>query len=268
MGTDDLQQNFRGYLNTPNLWLDAKVYGMHQYILNGSTSAKFTGNVVGNLRLGKLVERFVFQQLTDDNTCDILAENIQIQDGKRTIGELDALLMTKNGPVHVEIIYKFYLFDPNQGNDELSHWIGPNRKDSLLQKLDKLKTKQLPLLYHPKTLLELENLKLKVENFKQHVLFKAQLFLPLDQNETVFYKLNPNCVYGFYIRLDDLLQFKTAQFYIPEKIDWLMEAKYEVPWLDHDNFTSEVKIWLDRKISPLFWMKDKGILSKFFVIWW
>ena len=268
MDTDDLQQNFRGYLNTPNLWQYAEVYDMQQYDFGESTSKKFTDKVAKNLRLGKLVERFVFQQLSDKDASDILAENIQIQDGKRTIGELDALLMTTYGPVHLEIIYKFYLYDPNVSNDELSHWIGPNRKDSLLQKLDKLKEKQLPLLYHPKTQPVLEDLELSITEIKQQVLFKAQLFLPLNLQKTPFLKLNPKCVQGFYVTLDKLYQFKTAQFYIPEKINWLMEVNDNVQWLDYDDFTSDVAVWLDKRMSPLFWMKNNGILQKFFVVWW
>src|SRR5690606_23106204 len=124
------------------------------------------------------------------------------QDGKRTIGELDALLMTEIGPVHLEIVYKFYLYDPDEGQTELSHWIGPNRKDNLLQKLKKLKEKQFSLLYHSKTQPLLDNLGLILDEIKQQVLFKAQLFLPLGHQNTVFFQLNPACVKGFYLKIN------------------------------------------------------------------
>jgi len=58
-------------------------------------------------------------------------------------------LWENNKPIHLEIIYKFYLYDPSIGLTQLDHWIGPNRRDSLVKKLTKLKQKQLPLLYHP-----------------------------------------------------------------------------------------------------------------------
>ncbi|MEO8774087.1 MAG: DUF1853 family protein, partial [Gelidibacter sp.] len=196
MGTDDLQRNFEGYLNTPLLWHNTEVYGLKQCVLRDSVALLFTEKVPRHLRLGKLVERFVSHQLIADTTRHILAENVQIQEGKRTIGELDVIFMATDGPIHLEIIYKFYLYDPNEGSNELSRWIGPNRKDCLLQKLDKLKIKQLPLLYHPLTQSMLNDMEIKVHEITQQVLFKAQLFLPLGYQQKVFFSLNPDCVQG------------------------------------------------------------------------
>ena len=268
METENLQRNFEGYLNTSLLWHGAEIYDLQQCFLESSIPQPFTKKLTEHLRLGKLVERFVFHQLVEDMSWEILAENVQIQDHKRTIGELDALFRTQNGPVHLEIIFKFYLYDPTEGNDEFSHWIGPNRKDSLLQKLDKLKNKQLPLLYHPKTQSLLKDLELNLEEIKQEVLFKAQLFLPLDYHKKVFFALNPECVQGFYIKKEDLHQFKTAQFYIPEKINWLMAVDKDVNWLNFEAFNSEVTIWLNNEMAPLCWLKDHDVLRKFFVVWW
>lgn len=268
MEIEDLQRNFEGYLNTSLLWKNSEVYDLKQYVLQPQRVQKFEEKVAHNLRLGKLVERFVSHHLTADDSIEILSENIQIQDARITIGELDALLMTTDGPVHLEIIYKFYLYDPDLEESELSHWIGPNRKDSLLQKLDKLKNKQLPLLYHPKTQSYLENLGLDVTKITQKVLFKAQLFLPLQQKELSFPKMNPECVQGFYIKCTELDLFEDCQFYIPEKMNWLMQVHVDVKWLDHQIFSQDVSVWLNKKLSPLSWMKQDGKLHKFFVVWW
>lgn len=268
MGNGTLQRNFEGYLNTPLLWKAADVFGLQQCEFKHNKFENFTPKGPEQLRLGKLVEQFVFQQLELDPAYIILAENIQVQDGKRTIGELDALLLYGNKPIHLEIIYKFYLYDPNESTSELAHWIGPNRKDSLLHKLDKLKEKQLPLLYHPKTQLLLADLGLTVTEINQQVLFKAQLFLPLDHPNTIFPQINPKCVKGFYLKIAELERFKTRQFFIPEKIDWLMESHEQVHWIDYESFLFQVNHWLDKKISPLCWLKHQGAHSKFFVVWW
>lgn len=268
MGTEDLQRNFEGYLKTSLLWHGAEVYDLKQCVLDDSIALRFIEKITKHIRLGKLVERFVFRQLAEDISCHILAENVQIQDGKRTIGELDALLTTRDGNIHLEIIYKFYLYDPDEGDDELSHWIGPNRKDSLLQKLDKLKNKQLPLLYHPKTQPLLDALDVNIKAVQQLVLFKAQLFLPFNYQKKVFNSLNSECVTGFYVKKDDLHRFNTARFYIPEKINWLMAVDKNVNWLNYEEFAAEVTSWLDRKMSPLCWLKENGVLRKFFVVWW
>lgn len=255
-------------METPLLWNDTSIYGLKSFILNNSNPRPFDGSVTDNLRLGKMVERFVSHQLKADPECTILTENIQVQDGKRTIGELDALIMTDDGPVHLEIIYKFYLYDPDEGTTEIAHWIGPNRKDALVQKLNKLKEKQLPLLYHPKTQPLLDELGLTLTKIKQQVLFKAQLFLPLDFKEAAFDDLNPACVKGFYIKRDELHRFKNAQFYIPQKRDWIMNGHETVAWLDYTNFTTEVNSWLTEKRSPLCWLKEAGKIEKFYVVWW
>lgn len=268
MEKDTLQQNFEGYLNTFILWHKADVYNIQQFDLEPNYALKFDEKVQEQLRLGKLVERFVFHELNANDDFDIVAENIQIRDGKRTVGEMDALLMTKNGPLHLEIIYKFYLFDPSGGACELSHWIGPNRKDSLVQKLDKLKKKQLPLLYHSKTQIVLNNLKLNLSEIKQQVLFKAQLFLPFDYNEFPFGTLNPSCLKGFYLKLEKLHHIEHAQFYIPPKGDWLMDCNADVDWMDFSDFQVEVSHWTHKKRSPLCWLHQKGKFSKFFVVWW
>ena len=36
--------------------------------------------------------------------------------------------------LHLELVYKFYLYDKNLGEKEIERWIGPNRSDSLLEK--------------------------------------------------------------------------------------------------------------------------------------
>lgn len=267
MNTNNLQRNFKGYLSTSILWNDV-VFGLEPYTLKTLTFQHFTDTSVGHLPLGKMVERFVSHQLAADPSCTILAENIQIQDGKLTIGEMDAFLLTEAGPVHLEVIYKFYLYDPHKAATELTPWIGPNRKDTLLQKLTKLKEKQLPLLYHPKTQPVLKHLGITVANIKQQVLFKAQLFLPLNFTGQAFDQLNAACVEGFYVKRDDLHQFKTAQFYIPEKQDWIRAADDTVEWMDYDGFNVQVTRLLYEERSPLCWLKVGTTLKKFFVVWW
>lgn len=268
MEKDILQQNFAGFLSTPFLWKDSKIYGLEQFVIKDCNFGNFTKKDTINLRLGKLVEQFVFHQLRHAPATQILAENLQIQDGKRTIGELDALLMTDIGPVHLEIIYKFYLYDPDKGVSELERWIGPNRKDNLLQKLDKLKTKQLPLLHHSMTQPYLADLNLNSTAIKQQVHFKAQLFLPVDHQENIFPPLNVECVKGFYIRMNDVQRFNEGQFYIPAKKDWLMDIQADVHWVDYDDFLIEVRRWTDKQLSPMCWLKLRGVYSKFFVVWW
>ena len=111
----------------------------------------YFGELPENLMLGKRVERFFSYQLKSQKRFTILKENIQIYNDKITIGELDCLLLENHKPKHVEVVYKFYLYDHSVGKTELEHLIGPNRKDTLTQKIEKLKLKQLPLLHKIET---------------------------------------------------------------------------------------------------------------------
>lgn len=111
--TEDLQLQYQGFLETPFLWNGKGVFGFQQFQNNSVNTVSFNFNLQQKLRLGKLVERFVSFELAQDSKIEVLAENIQIQKDKITLGELDCLLLKNEKPIHLEIIYKFYLFDSN-----------------------------------------------------------------------------------------------------------------------------------------------------------
>ncbi|SFZ82109.1 DUF1853 family protein [Tenacibaculum maritimum] len=264
----ELQYQYEGFLQTPFLWQGKGVFGITQYETPNINTHKFTTQIPKKPRLGKLVERFVSFELQQQKTIDILIENVQIQQEKRTLGELDCLLLKNQLPIHLEIIYKFYLYDATVGNTEMEHWISPNRKDSLIQKLTKLKEKQLPLLYHPQTAPLLKKLQLKASHIQQQVYFKAQLFTPLNNTPTL-QNINNKCLSGFYINIDALQQFSNSKFYIPSKHNWLTSPHTQVKWLSFNEYTLQINHYLQEKKAPLCWLKKaNGQLLKFFVVWW
>ena len=251
----DLQLQYEGFLQTPFLWNGKGVFGLQQFNNLASKTSSFSALIPQRLRLGKLVERFVSHELQQDSSIKIIVENIQIQREKLTLGELDCLLLKDNNPIHLEIIYKFYLYDSSVGKDEIEHWIGPNRRDSLLQKLNKLKEKQLPLLYSKECLTYLKTLKLKTTKIDQQLYFKAQLFVPLKDYNNKFPLINDKCITGFYIYLKQLKQFKDCKFHIPKKHNWLVKPHTNIDWLDFKSFTPDLQEFLNDKKSPLSWLK-------------
>ena len=142
-----LQALYQAYCKTHLLWKRADINNLKQLNIPIDFDIVFLRKLEKRIRLGQLAEQFVFNQLDTCESIELLAENIQIQKDKQTLGELDALLKVDNQPIHLEIVYKFYVYDDTLGNTELKRWIGPNRKDSLVEKLTKLQDKQLPLLY-------------------------------------------------------------------------------------------------------------------------
>jgi len=265
----NLQLHFQGYLNTPLLWKNHAVLGLEQLELPAPTTIKLGETIPVNPPLGKLVERYVSAELQQYKSVKILLENVQIQNQKITIGEIDCILALDETPVHLEIIYKFYLFDPKIGNTEIEHWIGPNRNDSLKQKLHKLKDKQLPLIYNEHARSVLNAIHVNTTDILQRVRFKAQLFMPYQKDQANFNLLNRDCLKGFYVYYAEIEQFSHCQFYIPNKIDWLMEVQPDVEWIVFLEFNKRISQLMSEKIAPLCWIKrPNGITEKFFVVWW
>ena len=73
-----------------------------------------------------------------------LARNLQIFEGRQTIGELDLVTSHPQGTLHVELAVKLYLGLPEY-QEELDGWVGPNPRDTLGKKYRHLRDKQLPL---------------------------------------------------------------------------------------------------------------------------
>jgi uncharacterized protein len=266
--TKDIQKRYEGFLQTPSLWNDSIIDDLEQFKIS-QKSSKININIDEKLRLGKYIERFVSHQLQQEENIEILCENIQIQQEKRTLGELDCIIKKDNIFIHLEIIYKFYLYDETAGVNEIEHFIGPNRKDAFTEKLTKLKEKQLPLLFSTACEAYLNSIQLSSKNITQQVYFKGQLFVPYSKKGTQLKTLNTNCISGFYINRKQLNHFLACRFYIPNKKDWLVIPHTNVSWLNFDNFKEKVAAYLNRSFSPLCWIKlSNGEIEKFFLVWW
>ncbi|PQJ78296.1 DUF1853 family protein [Polaribacter porphyrae] len=264
----DIQKRYEGFLQTPSLWNTNDLYNLSQFDVQ-QKSSKINIEIDEKLRLGKYIERFVSYQLHQEKKISILCENVQIQQEKRTLGKLDCILKRGNTIIHLEIIYKFYLYDITVGNSEIEHCVGPNKKDSLKEKLTKLKEKQLPLLYSNQCEEYLQSINLSSKEMVQQVYFKGQLFVPYKDKITQLNQLNEACICGFYIKQTELTLFSDCKFYIPNKKDWLVIPHQNVTWISIDVFKKISKGFLDREFSPLVWLKHKnGEINKLFLVWW
>ncbi|EGV44908.1 DUF1853 family protein [Bizionia argentinensis JUB59] len=266
--SENIQRQYQGYKQTPNLWAGDAVFGISQFLLVEKYKETFKRTLPDNLRLGKRVEQFVYNELEHGKSISILVENIQIQDQKQTIGEMDAIFTYQDKPIHLEIVYKFYVYDESIGTSELDHFIGPNRKDSLVEKLTKLTIKQLPLLYKHQTETLLHDLKLDVKTIAQKVCFKAQLFLPYNKNVDLKV-VNQKCVVGYYLKAEDLLNFKTSSFYFPSKPNWLQQPHDAVTWKDYASSHGDFTQIHNEKHAACCWIKrPDNSIDKYFIVWW
>ncbi|MFD1061842.1 DUF1853 family protein [Winogradskyella litorisediminis] len=264
------QRQYLGFLNTPNLWKGNVVKDLQQFEMPLEYEQLNCAEDFNEIRLGKRVEQFFNYQIEKSSEFKSIVANLQIKNEKITIGELDALIASKTELYHIEIVYKFYLYDPNiTTKNELDKWIGPNRKDTLIYKLDKLKQKQLPLLYSKHTEKAIRHFNLKAIHLNQQVYYKAQLFLPFESEDVSINPLNKSCVYGFYLNFDTIERFSECKMFIPRKLDWLAQPHAEVNWLDFETGKTEIFKFISEKRSPMVWLKSKKeSFQKCFITFW
>ncbi|MFK8057978.1 MAG: DUF1853 family protein [Saprospiraceae bacterium] len=222
-----------------------------------------------NLRLGHLVERVVAELIKASSNFHVLHENIQISEGNDTIGELDFIIQNKitEEVIHLELAYKFYLFDPTLSSDAVNNWIGPNRNDSLKEKLNKLKSKQFPLLYHSLTRSLLSEI--EIDKVSQALCLMTSLFVPYGY-EADFPAEYRDAIKGYYLDLETLatLDSLSKSYYLPAKKEWGMEPCENESWTSFTEIEAQLSASLDEKRALLCWQKHGEVYSEFFVAWW
>lgn len=261
------QKQFEGYFNTPTLW-NGSLEELCQFELPPIQTPKFNAIIDKKLRLGHLVEEFVHWELQHLHDVKVLARNFQVQRENQTLGEFDFIIEHANQIKQVEVSFKFYVYDQTVGDTEVEHWIGPNRKDSLIQKIKKIKERQFPLVNELEAIGAIDELKIDPSRLEQTVYFKGQLFVPFNQKIDQS-TLNQECIVGEYLKRSQLLEFEDYKFYIPNKHDWLITPLERVDWIGLDQFKSSIHDPMENERSVLAWFKSsKGIISKVFVVWW
>ena len=254
-------------LNASNL--DFSITGLQTFDLselNVVTDLEF--QLPTNLRLGHLAEKIVSEFIKASTNFKVLYENVQIIEDKKTIGEIDFIIEDKNKKqlIHMELAYKFYLFDPNISSEPINNWIGPNRKDSLKEKLEKTKRKQFPLLYNDYAKSQFD---IAIDEVSQALCLLVSLFIPYE------YKGNFNPVYekaikGYYLNMEAFIGFDNSEktYYIPPKKEWGMDPSENEIWTDFNGVEKHINTCIKEKQAPLCWQKNKGTYSAFFIVWW
>jgi hypothetical protein len=263
----DLISQFTGFLETPDI---REKYGSEIPVFE-FPEVDITEELIAELEkivhprnsvLGKRMESFFEIAIIFSNRYELIASNIQINQQKITLGELDFLLFDNlnNKPLHLELVYKIYILDPEVGQDE-KMLIGPNSKDSFLEKMEKITTKQLPLLKHPETQSYLEKYDLDLDEIEQQICFKAQSYSN-DPDSTLHN--------GKYLSFQEFqeLDKNDAVFYAPKKNLWSSKPESCKYWRSYSEIVEEISELFQKKKSPLIWLKHKDSFSRFFVVWW
>lgn len=258
---------YQGFLATPPLWIGT-LNGLEQFEVSSIKHPKLQTTGRPEARLGTLAEHFTFDYWSNFPELKIIEKNVQIQGIVATLGELDAILTWNEEWIHVEIAYKIYLYAPNHGTSPLEHWIGPNRKDTLVEKLDRLEQHQIPLIRQSETKQLLESKAIPTNALTSKTWVKGLLFTPED-TEIDFAPLNPACKAGVYMNLRRLKSLENVKLFLPHKLEWMTEPHAHVRWKNLKDIIPLVKVLHEKNYAPMLWAKQaNGELSRFFVIWW
>jgi hypothetical protein len=272
-----LQLQLKSFFEAENIFIKHPKYSkpffdFENEIIETTLSRAEELEVEEKYMLGKRIEKFFSFYLQCSGRHKLIAENIQIRHDKDTVGELDYLISdNESNTYHIELGYKFYLLDPSISKNQMECWIGPNRNDSLMQKLNKLYEHQFPLFYSKYTSDYLNELNINPKNTQQKLCLKVQLFTPKSFSLAEIKELNPTTIKGHWLYFEDFQkdEFSKSKFFIPDKQDWIIDPEYCDHWIDYEKTLSIIRYQVAAKKSPLVWMKDNNNKSTpIFVVWW
>lgn len=261
-----------GFLNTPSIWINEQ-FGIQQFDFPAVDLKSFTPEPIPKkIRLGHQME-YVFKQLiSHSKEFDVILHNLPVREGKQTIGEIDFILKDSQTEklIHVELTYKFYIINP-EISEPIHRLMGPNKRDMFFTKMEKIKNEQFQLLHSKEGIKALSDNEIAHKEVVHQACYKVQLFIPFKDSSANIRPLNKNCICGYWLRFDDFNtdEFKSYQFYIPFKSEWVIEPHTEVQWRNHFEALMDINLRLLKENAPMIWMKKSETeFEKFFVVWW
>jgi len=251
--------------------LDTSITGLPTFdllVLELDTELDF--ELPTNLRLGHLAEAVVSKLIKASTNYKVLHENVQLIEEKKTIGEIDFIISHKvtNQVTHMELAYKFYLYDSTISDNEINNWIGPNRNDSLTEKLRKVRDRQFPLLHHNlvKTMLD----DTETKDIEQKLCLLVSLFVPYKFSEKKFDPVFQNSIKGYYLTFEEFINSNHSQkeYHLPTKLEWGIDPSQNGNWTDFNGIEKCVTKSIHAKKAPLCWQKNGDAYVAFFIVWW
>ena len=170
-------------------------------------------------RVGRYFEQLIHYWLLHIRNVEVVANGLQLKDGKITVGEIDFLYEDESATlVHCETSVKFFLCAPGTTPSEFP---GPNARDNFEAKTTKLFDKQLPASAG------------RIEGIgSRHGLVKGMIFYSDGQREVAMpERLAEDHLRGTWLRAHETerLQSSDQLFAIAQKPNWLAAAVDDEP---------------------------------------
>lgn len=267
---DRIRDQYLGFIKTPAIafWSDS-TFEMFELPISVDLPIHFKINE--HISLGKRAEVFFQEAISLQDRLEIVASQIQLIENGITLGELDFILM--DNPTtqyfHVEMSYKLYLCDSHATAD-LNHWVGPNKRDSLYKKWQKIRDLQLPNMYTPPGIEFLKKINIEPQELRQAIYMPLQLFLPFGKNVEVTAPFL-TCIAGDWMSLNQFYkrEWSEHEFFIPEKQDWFVDPEKCEIWYSLQETIRFLKAFIEIRNSPMVWIKlPNNLKLKIFVTFW
>ncbi len=177
--------------------------------------------------IGRYFERLVQEWLSTQESVSKLVSNLPVRSATATLGEVDLLFAAHGKSYHWELAIKFYLGTGDRLS--CSSWFGPQGRDRLDLKLNKLETHQLRLLETPEG--KAAATKHGHASTSSYALIKGYLFHPFADwaagLRPVPPEVNAKHAHGWWLHHRDLEQVRdrSQHWTCLRKADWLAPAQ-------------------------------------------
>lgn len=176
-------------------------------------------------RLGLYYEGLWQFALKQAPGVELLAANLAIRTGGRTLGELDILLRDGEGTHHLELAIKLYL-GPTAGNGgDPAHWLGPGCHDRLGSKLAHLAGHQLPMSADAQSRAALAAA--GADQVQAHLWLGGYLFYPWPGHAEPPAGANPEHLRGRWVRRQHWESTADQRWQPLPRLAWLAPARAE-----------------------------------------
>lgn len=170
-------------------------------------------------RIGRLAEALMGYWLRHEGRFELLAENLAVREGGRTLGDFDFIVRERQSGevVHWELTVKFYLHRPEIGG--FSGYVGPGEKDILAAKAGHITDRQLQLAHAPAGQAALALL--GVTKIEASAFCKGWLFYPGPAAGAEMAGLNPAHARGSWWRHAAGAQPPAGHHVVLDRLQWL-----------------------------------------------